>query len=138
MRFIACSSLLLVMLSAGVSNAAYGQSNACLSQADSSRAYLTMVRDYYRWTDSTPTVAGGDPWAPAALVQQVNDSTVCNSVVGAFNQVATGTAAQETSGYVFAIGSAGYAFVRPGDTTDGRRTFYIFLQNMSYRGSVVQ
>jgi hypothetical protein len=97
-----------------------------------------MVRDYYRWTDSAATVSGGDPWAPAAQIQQVSDSTVCNAVVAAFNQVATGTGAQETDGYVFAIGNAGYAFVRPGDTTDGRRTFYIFLQNLTYRGSVVQ
>lgn len=115
-----------------------GQSSACLSQPDSVREYLTMIRDYYAVTDPATDVAAGDPWASATDIKLVTKSSTCRAGVAAFNQVsgAVGTPQAEAAAYIFALGRSGFAYVRPGDTTGDKRTFYIFRSDWTYRAAL--
>lgn len=104
------------------------QATPCLSQPDSVDTYLRMVRRLYRYSDSTSVVAAGNPWAPPSAITLVTDASICQDAVDAFNASAgiTGTPQQESAAYVFAIGSAGFAYVRPGDISAGKQYFFVF------------
>ena len=47
------------------------QSSACLAQAESVRVYLSLIQAYYARTDSSATLAFGDPWASPSRITHV-------------------------------------------------------------------
>jgi hypothetical protein len=114
------------------------QASACLSQADSVNAYLGMVRQHYAYSDSASVVSAGNPWADTAAIAHVTVPSTCQDAVHAYNAaLGRETAQQDTAAYVFSIGSSGYAYVRPGDTSEGRQHYYIFTVNWVLKATML-
>ena len=122
-----------------MSNSALAQQSQCITQADSVSLYLAIIRDHFRWTDSATTLASGEPWSSQSQIRLVTNRTTCRSGVDAFNRVsgASGTPQAESQAMIFSLGGTGYAYVRPGDGTNGMRSFYIFKSNWTFRAAMV-
>ena len=115
------------------------QGSACLTQADSVQVYLDMLQRYYTNADSAQTVAAGGPWASPGAIKLVTKRATCSAGVSAFNAASESTsgAPLDTSAYIFAVGGSGFAYFRPGDIVDGKRTFYLFSLNWVLKGAIV-
>ena len=135
------ASLLLVAVLSGCGGLLGGvaaQQSPCMTQPDSVKAYLTMIQDFYSYADSAALVGSGFPWATAANVKLVTTASTCRAAVTNFNRVTgtTGTPRAESSAFVFAIGSTGWAYVRQGDVSEGDRFYYIFAKDWTFKTTI--
>lgn len=131
---------LVVFLIATARANALAQTGPCLSQPDSTELFLEATRHVFEYSDSTAMVSLGIPWTRMSNVAPVTDSLTCSSAVTAFNAAAgiAGTPNAEVAAYVFSLGGAGFAYVRPGDGTDfGLRPVYFFSLSWVFKGTIM-
>lgn len=135
-RFLA----LLVVLCAGLAAESSAQSGPCLSQPDSVELFLEVTKHVFEYSDSAAMASIGIPWTAQNNVQPVSDTVACASAVAAFNAATgtTGTGNADVAGYVFSLGGAGYAYVRPGDgTAHGTHPVYFFSTGWVFKGTIM-
>jgi len=131
---------LLVGLCSWMATPSSAQVVPCLSQPDSVELFLEVSKHVFEYSDSSAMASAGIPWTNQANVQLVSDAAVCDSAVAAFNAATgnTGTSEAEVAGYVFSLGGAGYAFIRPGDgTAHGTHPVYFFSTGWVFKGTIM-
>lgn len=133
------SSAVVVVLTVMCSKAV-GQASPCRAEADSVAKLTLVVEHVYQWSDSAATVTLGLPWTRVQNIVLVTDSTTCAAAVASYNAAlgVAGTSQADTSGYVYSLGGAGYAYVRPGDAIDaGLYAVYLFSPSWVFKGRMM-
>lgn len=130
----------IVVMAALICTDATAQSNPCRAEPDSVAKLTLVVEHVYQWSDSAATVALDLPWTRIQSITLVTDSATCAAAVTAYNTAlgTAGTNQADASGYVFALGGAGFAYVRPGDAIEaGLYAVYLFSPSWVFKGRMM-